>query len=56
MPKDNEKPQSEEKPPKSSDGVKPDPRLVNYVQEGLEENRIRKKILVSDKERKKKIN
>jgi len=53
MPKDNEKPQSEEKPPEGCDGVKPDPRLVNYVQEGLEESRNKKKLLVADKERKK---
>ena len=53
MPEDNKKPQPEEKPNEGSDGVKPDPRLVNYVQEGLEENRNKKKLLVADKERKK---
>ncbi len=53
MPEDNKKPQFEEKPTEGSDNVKPDPRLVNYVQEGLEENRIRKKLLVADKEQKK---
>lgn len=53
MSKDDEKPQFEEKPHEGSDGVKPDPRLVNYVQEGLEENWNRKKLLVADKERKK---
>ena len=57
MEEENKKPKDEQKPQDpSSDGIKPDPRLINRVQEGLEESRIRKKdttLIVRDANQKK---